>query len=669
EPDDQRLWSEHLAATRPEKLFLQLIDYSKDSAGKPGPDPSDGEMYVVTEVAECSLKDYIEQRRESQATMSKDNVRAMARAMMMVAAGLHAKGFVHLDLKPANLMLFSGVLKLIDVDGCIRIGTRVFGEPTTSHAWSLTLLMSAPAHSAEVPELVVVTCEPILKLAFVRFLRRGQFKGEASMLFMEWLGSITKVPLPKSVECFDDDLLSLLVDCLLVADPAKRRTLAESLSHPFVRLSRQSTRPLMFAVGVPVQRRRERREASDHHALHRGVLWKLSRTADPGKREHWYEREVWLSANGSLCYKSVLEDKQLVLIDGHQLANAGLAIFEGGSVEPAFEITTFQDDQQEDEVHVFGCASQEDYSTWMVALESARNVAAATMKLGSGMAAQLIEFRLKHNRRIKVEGDGSGDRVPVFKATLWKLKQDTDRSDINNWREREMWISQNGSLAYHSVREDRELVYYNADDLANATTVALDEPGSCKPWAFRVQLPAQGGVEFAPAVFAADSEDLRAKWIQDIYVIQFISTVMYASYELQAEGERPLTCVLRTNQEPGFTVFVCATVGSLLLGHYVLHCHHALEPSKGSAALAPRPQRMGFSTFRRQQRDYGTLGIALAFSIALVILGTVLPAFTVKIRTPFFSLGPYEHSLWSVGLQLPHLSERPGSFQAVFGQL
>ncbi len=44
---------------------------------------------------------------------------------MLVVAGLHAKGFIHLDLKPENLMLFDGMLKLIDVDGCVRIGTAI----------------------------------------------------------------------------------------------------------------------------------------------------------------------------------------------------------------------------------------------------------------------------------------------------------------------------------------------------------------------------------------------------------------------------------------------------------------------------------------------------------------------------------------------------------------
>ena len=36
---------------------MQLLDYSKDASGSPGPDPDDGMLYVVTELAQYSLKD------------------------------------------------------------------------------------------------------------------------------------------------------------------------------------------------------------------------------------------------------------------------------------------------------------------------------------------------------------------------------------------------------------------------------------------------------------------------------------------------------------------------------------------------------------------------------------------------------------------------------------
>lgn len=62
-------------SVEPSKLFLRLIDYSRDKHGNPGPDFSDGKMYVVTEVADYSLKDYLGVRLEEGGHMSRESVR------------------------------------------------------------------------------------------------------------------------------------------------------------------------------------------------------------------------------------------------------------------------------------------------------------------------------------------------------------------------------------------------------------------------------------------------------------------------------------------------------------------------------------------------------------------------------------------------------------------
>ena len=88
-------------------------------------DPALQVMYVITEVAQYSLKDYFALKREKNKPLSRESIKACARAILLVVAGLHAKGLVHLDLKPENLMMFNGRLKLIDVDGCVPIGSEV----------------------------------------------------------------------------------------------------------------------------------------------------------------------------------------------------------------------------------------------------------------------------------------------------------------------------------------------------------------------------------------------------------------------------------------------------------------------------------------------------------------------------------------------------------------
>ncbi|CAK0850961.1 unnamed protein product, partial [Prorocentrum cordatum] len=118
------------------------------------------------------------------------------------------------------------------------------------------------------------------------------------------------------------------------------------------------------------------------------------------------------------------------------------------------------------------------------------------------------------NRRLTVGESAGFDCTPAFRSKLWKLRADSDPGQSANWFERDMWIPQDGSLVYLSVKEERELIYYTPGDLASASIVELDGTDSCKPWGFRVVLPAKDGVEFAPSTFAAESRDLRAQWVE-----------------------------------------------------------------------------------------------------------------------------------------------------------
>lgn len=106
------------------------------------------------------------------------------------------------------------------------------------------------------------------------------------------------------------------------------------------------------------------------------------------------------------------------------------------------------------------------------------------------------------------------DETPVFKADLWKLKADGDKKIEKDWYCRQMWISKAGALCYTSKKEGRDLVYYSAEDLANAKYTLIGESDSCKAFTFSVQLPEADGIEFAPGDFAAETEELRTQWME-----------------------------------------------------------------------------------------------------------------------------------------------------------
>lgn len=124
-------------------LFVEMLDFSREgdeapsrceqpgTAGRrapsgsrdsPGP-AADGCCYLVLELASETLRDFL---RSLPAPLCKQDVRRIFRQVCEVVAGLHRSGFVHLDIKPDNLMRFpSGRFKLIDMDGILPSGCSV----------------------------------------------------------------------------------------------------------------------------------------------------------------------------------------------------------------------------------------------------------------------------------------------------------------------------------------------------------------------------------------------------------------------------------------------------------------------------------------------------------------------------------------------------------------
>merc|ERR1719235_1551340 len=261
-PADPKLWNSHLDHVKPNELFMQLVDFSKDSDGNPGFNLG-GELYLVTELAQESLKEYIVRKKEEASPPSKDTVRGIAKSIVLVMAGLHAKGVIHLDLKPENLMIFDGCLKLIDVDGCMEIGSRIssanraisFSPCYCAPEWagfvvgSKGSMVAAPgldAWSVGCTICELVTMDAIMKPTYKKIHRRDPHHGQRQ--FMDWLSGLEKTPLPRAVEQFDAELVQLLTDCLLVCQKSQRRTCADSLDAPYLRRrsSRTKSNPVKF---------------------------------------------------------------------------------------------------------------------------------------------------------------------------------------------------------------------------------------------------------------------------------------------------------------------------------------------------------------------------------------------------------------------------------------
>ena len=110
------------------------------------------------------------------------------------------------------------------------------------------------------------------------------------------------------------------------------------------------------------------------------------------------------------------------------------------------------------------------------------------------------------NRRAEIAEGKQREFAPVFKCELWKLNQEGDSLNEDHWLKREMWIAKNGAFCYFSKKENRELQYYTASDVRHVRTEVVQQNQSCKANAFQMTLPPTDGLEYAPGVFAATSE-------------------------------------------------------------------------------------------------------------------------------------------------------------------
>jgi len=117
-------------------LFIRLIDFSRDKEGRPAPD-EDGVCYIVLELAECTLEECIEDLRQCGGSFTSDQVFTISLQLAQIVTLLHAKQFVHCDLKPSNVMRFpSGRWKLIDMDGMVTTGQATTAPLSLRHASS-----------------------------------------------------------------------------------------------------------------------------------------------------------------------------------------------------------------------------------------------------------------------------------------------------------------------------------------------------------------------------------------------------------------------------------------------------------------------------------------------------------------------------------------------------
>jgi len=575
---DRSLWCERFTHVKPRHIFMILVDWSQDKDGLPRPDPRDGIRYVITELAACSLQDYLNSLKANKKILQSEKIWDIVYSLMLVVACLHSKGLVHMDLKPENLMFFEGNLKLIDVDGCVNKDTVInanannlsFSPIYCAPEWANFLVCDIDEPTISIsPALdvwsvgmticTVVASEPLLQSTFCSIMRHGRGHVKGMFSFLDWLSQIREVSLPSRAMEVDDKLCDLLTNHLLVPDCRKRSGLAKALSHSyFVSKGRDNDRLLRSEVkgiseelvklrlchtqSVGLKGRRERIEDHSEDIIFKAQIGKLKTEGNMREENDWEICDMWIASNGSLCYFNVLENKRLVLLDGHQLHDFAVHKFPAGASSPlsgmgmsprnakkceaprkrfAFKLTANVDACHDKEAEVIlACDSHQESNQWLHQVDQAQRRVGQSYNFGSVHGEHIAKgfkaLRISRlNRRMRAGTVLSMNKfLPVQKGELWKLNGGKDKMVEANWLTRESWLSANGTFVYYSMKEKAELIYFTEEDIANATITRIPPAESAKPFSFAIKPRGSDDVDFEPAAFAAHSEGQLRKWLE-----------------------------------------------------------------------------------------------------------------------------------------------------------
>lgn len=249
----QRFFHPWVQESPASSFFIRVFDYSRSASGLPGSDAKDGSLWITTELAQYGLRHFLDVRKDMERPLRRDEVWSIAKAIILVVAALHARGLVHVDLKPENLMIFRGKLKLIDVDGCVPAGKSVcvaktpisFSAYYCAPEWADLLVNCwqqaqdgtvTPEPSLDVWSVGMILCElvslePVMKGSYQQIAANAFTQRQAALLYMEWLAGIEALELPAELAQLDPEFAEVVSEALLLYSPEKRWTLAECLGH------------------------------------------------------------------------------------------------------------------------------------------------------------------------------------------------------------------------------------------------------------------------------------------------------------------------------------------------------------------------------------------------------------------------------------------------------
>jgi len=234
------------------QCFVKLLGHSQDTAGHPGVDLESEKLFIVTELGAQSLADCLAAHSERRTSFSLDQLRQLQWDLVSIVCALHAVGFVHLDIKPQNIVRASSGWKLIDFDGAVKTHTKVKYHHLITSPWYMAPEIAAalsPAReasseardevlvsrlmdvwSAGMCALEAVFLQPVLRPWYVEWMTSTGNEGK----FLQWLGDYTQPVMDDSMCKATGSIsseMSMLLQRMLAKDPSDRACIAECLVH------------------------------------------------------------------------------------------------------------------------------------------------------------------------------------------------------------------------------------------------------------------------------------------------------------------------------------------------------------------------------------------------------------------------------------------------------
>mmetsp|Transcript_20906 Transcript_20906/g.60314 ORF Transcript_20906/g.60314 Transcript_20906/m.60314 type:complete len:429 (+) Transcript_20906:155-1441(+) len=247
--------------------FVKLLDYSKTEGGKPGLDPADDVLFLVFELGDESLEETITSLSGQGSTLPLKELRKIQWTLVSMVWGLHAAGYVHLDIKPKNVMRFgtgsSAQWKLIDLDGAVPSGsTQPVRSLTFTPEYMPPELASAllSAVSSPVGKVATIVTSRLmdvwsvgmcmLEVVFLQpvlapFYKEWNQETGNDMKYFRWLSDMDSEPIISGdmmshIVAIHPDMADLLAD-MLNREPRQRCSIGRCLTHKWFDPVREKT--------------------------------------------------------------------------------------------------------------------------------------------------------------------------------------------------------------------------------------------------------------------------------------------------------------------------------------------------------------------------------------------------------------------------------------------